>query len=435
MDPLLAMALKDLKLLARDRLGFFFSFVFPLLIAVFFGMMFSGGGDDGPRGIPIVLVDEDNTEQSRAFAADLAGADELTVATDSSREHAAELVRSGSATAAVVLPRGFGERRDSPFTGTPATIELGVDPSHKAEAGMLQGLVTKYAFVGFGKSFTDPATVKRQTDRALDSMRASADFNPADRAVFETFFSSLRTFVDRMPATPAAGANDKGGETAGGAPAFNPVAIENFPVVRKHAGPENAFAITFPQGIVWGVMGCAYGFAASLSLERTRGTLMRLRAAPLPRWGVVAGKALACFIAVCAVSTVLLLIGALGFGIRPTAPLLLIPAVASTAACFVGIMMGLAVLGGKSDSSGNLGWAVLLVFSMIGGGMIPLFAMPSWMKTVSVLSPVGWSIWALEGALWRDFSPAQMLVPCAVLCAIGVACFALGTRAFGWTQE
>ena len=36
------LALKDLRLLLRDRAAAFFTFVFPLAIALFFGYVFSG---------------------------------------------------------------------------------------------------------------------------------------------------------------------------------------------------------------------------------------------------------------------------------------------------------------------------------------------------------------------------------------------------------
>lgn len=44
MRKVLALAGKDLRLLIRDRAGFFFVFFFPLLYAIFFGFIFSGGG-------------------------------------------------------------------------------------------------------------------------------------------------------------------------------------------------------------------------------------------------------------------------------------------------------------------------------------------------------------------------------------------------------
>jgi ABC-2 type transport system permease protein len=58
--------------------------------------------------------------------------------------------------------------------------------------------------------------------------------------------------------------------------------------------------------------------------------------------------------------------------------------------------------------------------------MVPLFAMPAWMQAAGTVSPVKWSILALEGAIWRGFTPAELAVPCAVLLAVGVAGFLLG---------
>jgi hypothetical protein len=35
---------------------------------------------------------------------------------------------------------------------------------------------------------------------------------------------------------------------------------------------------------------------------------------------------------------------------------------------------------------------------------------------------------AIEGGVWRNFSLAEMALPCGILVTVGVACFALGTR-------
>ena len=69
MHAALSIALKDIRLLIRDRMGFFFTFFFPLLIAVFFGMVFRQGS--GPAAIPVAVVDLDSTAESAAFAAKL----------------------------------------------------------------------------------------------------------------------------------------------------------------------------------------------------------------------------------------------------------------------------------------------------------------------------------------------------------------------------
>ncbi|KAA0221294.1 ABC transporter permease, partial [bacterium] len=49
-------------------------------------------------------------------------------------------------------------------------------------------------------------------------------------------------------------------------------------------------------------------------------------------------------------------------------------------------------------------------------------------QSVSNVSPIKWGILALEGAIWRGFSPAEMATPCLILIGVGVACFALGVR-------
>ena len=93
-------------------------------------------------------------------------------------------------------------------------------------------------------------------------------------------------------------------------------------------------------------------------------------------------------------------------------------------------MMCVSVLGETEQTVGGLAWAILLPMSMFGGGMVPLFAMPAWMQAASNFSPVKWGILALEGALWRGFTLAEMLVPCAVLFGVGIVGFAVGARIF-----
>jgi ABC-2 type transport system permease protein len=49
------------------------------------------------------------------------------------------------------------------------------------------------------------------------------------------------------------------------------------------------------------------------------------------------------------------------------------------------------------------------------------------MTTLSQASPVKWSILALEGAIWRGFTPSEMLLPCTILIAVGGVCLVVGS--------
>jgi ABC-2 type transport system permease protein len=110
-------------------------------------------------------------------------------------------------------------------------------------------------------------------------------------------------------------------------------------------------------------------------------------------------------------------------------------AILSSSIAFVGIMMFISVLGKTEHSAAGMTWAVLLIMSMVGGGMLPLFFMPSWLQKLSHISPMKWSILAMEGAIWRHFSFLEVARPCLILLAVGVIFFAIGVRSFRWSEQ
>jgi ABC-2 type transport system permease protein len=430
MRELWALAMKDLRLLVRDKAGFFFTFFFPILYAVVFGTLFPAG-DDAPSATPIIVVDLDKSEGSREFVESLSTGGDLAVTPMDDRAAALDQVRLGKKAAVVVVPEGFGAAAGNIFAGEPMRLEVGVDPSRAAEAGLIQGLLTAHAYERLQSMFTDFSAASDMAENAMESVDEASDeeLPPAQRAILKTFLGSLDHFLTALPEAQAADGDESE------AVAFNPVEIESLEIAPPpRAGPRSPYAVSFPQGIVWGIMGCAAGFGISLVTERTKGTLTRLRTAPLARSRVLLGKALACFLTTVGVAVMLLLIARFAFGVVPSSLPLLAAAVLSAAVAFVGIMMLLATIGRTEAAAGGIGWAVLLVFAMFGGGMIPLMFMKGWMQTLSHFSPVKWAIYALEGAIWRGFTPEQMLLPCGILIGIGVAGFALGSRLFDWSE-
>ena len=79
---------------------------------------------------------------------------------------------------------------------------------------------------------------------------------------------------------------------------------------------------------------------------------------------------------------------------------------------------------------GRIGWAVMLVMAMFGGGMIPIVFMPRRMVSLGSLSPVKWAILAFEGAIWRGFTPSEMMMPIVILIGTGLIAFFLGAVVF-----
>jgi len=440
MNPILSMLAKDVRLLVRDRMAFFFTFFFPLLMAIFFGTIFSGSGPgEGSSKIGILVVDEDGTAESQRFVKTLEAAEEFKVQRFEDAVTATNLVRTGKAgaTAMVRLPKGFGEASSRLFYGDPATLELVTDPSRKAEAGMLQGLLTKYAFTRLQDLFTNPSEFRPNVKNALDEVAQSDGLDPATKSALQAFLPQLDTFLQDVPATaaePAEPGDTAASPAAGGG--WMPLKIEARTVQANKKGPSNAYAVSFPQGIMWGVIGCCLSLGLTIVTERTRGTLVRLRMSPLSRTRILAGKAITCFVMTVAVSAGLLLIARFVpfFHVVPTSIPLTALAIVCIGICFTGLMMLIAVVGKSEQSAAGLGWGVMLIFAMLGGGMVPQFIMQPWMQKAGSISPVKWAMQALDGAIWRGNSLAEMAVPCIILVVVGVVTFVIGVRLFKWSE-
>lgn len=372
-----ALLRKDLRLLARDRGAVFLTFAWPLLLAIFFGALGPGFGartSAEATAMVVLAIDEARSEASTALLAALEADPRIELERGLSRARAEERVRLGERPAYVWVEAGGPAAPPASGPAAPPRVEIGVDPRRRSEAEVLAIAVELAAWRGLAPG--------------ADQAQAPAPIELRQRAV-------------------------------------EPGAARLAGVAR----PQNPYAVTFPQGIIWAVLACAATFAVSLVEERNQGTLLRLAVAPVSRLAILAGKAGACSIAIVIMQVLLLSVAVLGFGVRPHSWALLALALAATTACFVGVMTLLAVLGRRTRSTAGLSWAILMSMAMLGGGMLPLFMMPSWLQAAATASPVAWALLAIEGAVWRGFSAAEMLVPCAGLIALGVVCLAIGTQA------
>jgi ABC-2 type transport system permease protein len=411
---LVSLAGKDLRLLWRHPGDAFFVLGWPLVLAVLFGVIFAAP-PEGRSPLAVAVVDEDVSDGSRAFVARLQGTDGLSLER-AGREDARALVRRGRRVAWIALAPGFGEAAASPFGGRAPLVEMGIDPTRQAEAAMLEGLLARAAADALQERLSDRAKSRATVTDELARLRYAPPWSK-ERRRNERFLRELDTWLATAP-------------QEGGGIALQPLAVERRDESPERRGPRRSFDFTFPQGMLWALLACAANFAVSLVAERSRGTLDRLLAAPLTPALVLLGKALACFTAMLAMEALLVAVGVVGFGLRPSSWALLLCACVAAAAAFTGIMMVLAALGRTEASASGAAWATMLVLALLGGGMVPLFVMPSWMLVASSVSPARWAILAYEGALWRGFSATEMALPCALLLLLGVAGVALGARLF-----
>ena len=431
MTAVIQMAIKDLRILFRDRLGAFFILVFPILMGLFFGLIMGGNSGGSTAAMRIVVVDQDQSEMSRKFIESLKKNEAVSIEL-ANLEWARDGVRKGSRIGLVVLPKGFGDTAGILWS-TPPQIQLGIDPSRLAEAGMIQGFVMEAMGSLVGERFRQPKQFKPLIEDAKKQLDSDNEVNPLTRRLMSNYFQSLETLMDSMAGIQVAEDSELSLKTGGN---FQFADIQSLDISREidpnsQAGQlqklRSRWDISFPQAMMWGVLGCVAGFSISVARERTLGTMVRLQVAPLSRFQILAGKALACFIAVIGVIGMLTLLG-MGLGMRPANFMALAVAAISIACCFVGIMMTLAVLGKTEQSVSGIGWAANMVMAMLGGAMIPVMFMPAFLQSASVVSPITWSILAIEGAIWRQYTMAEMVFPCLILIGIGATGFVIVTQ-------
>ncbi len=432
--PILAIAMKDLRHLARDKTAAFFVLVFPLIVALLFGAMFSGGGGGGGSdGLEIAILNEDNGDSSKKFAQSLDVDSAIKVYSVASMAEGEKGVRLGDYVACLHFKPGFDPQQ---IFGEGVVIEGVVSPKRTAEAGLLEGKLNQLVFAQMSSMFNDPTASRKMMDNArksVDSAEMSLPVKLALKAMFSAV-DGVSSEVERNSVAKATGAGNDGtaGAQADGI-AWQPVKVnlEKLTINSKRT-PPSSFAMSFPQGVVWGLMGVVTGFASGFAAERTRGTLLRLNVAPAPAWAVLAGKALACFLSCLIVQALMLGMAAIPFfkvtfGNPPLIALVCIV----TAFSLSGLAMFIAGLSKSEEAAGGLARGVLILLAMIGGGSIPLFFMPPFMRTMSNVSPFKWITHALDGAMWGGFSMAELAMPLGILIGVGVLGFAVGAWAIG----
>jgi len=413
MSKALFIAFKDLKVLVSNKGNVFWVFGFPVLMALLFGAIYSSAGS-GPSGIKIAVVDEDKSRFSALYMLKLESYEALEII-HLSQDEAIEQVRKSKVAAAVILKEGFGDGFEALFNSDESRLEIAADPSRKMESGYLQGLLAKAQFETLGNQSVDKKWMRDQIKLLRNDVQTDDKLNSAQAKLYLDFFDSFDTLV-----------KDANDVTFGGGFKGDLLKFSKIDVNREHEGPITPFQTTFSQAMLWGMLTCTVTFAISIVKERSNGTFDRLRICPLGHAHILGGKGLACFITAILVICVLYVIAKTIFKMPIGNLFLFILAVFCMVLCFVGLMMFISTWGRTEQSVGAAGWATIVIMALLGGVTFPTAFLPSWLRPFSQVNPVRWSIFALEGTIWRNFTPLEMLSPCLMLLAIGFTSFLLG---------
>src|SRR2546426_10176269 len=148
----LAVASKDLKILARDRMALAMLLGMPIALIVILSLALGPTFEGRSLDVNLPVVDYDQGEQSGRLIQILAGTDGVTVKKEApdSELRVRHDVRDGNYLAALVIPEGFSQAVSA---GQKAGLTLVLDPAKGVNGGVVrsvvenaaQRLVAKYA--------------------------------------------------------------------------------------------------------------------------------------------------------------------------------------------------------------------------------------------------------------------------------------------------
>ncbi|MGE0173230.1 MAG: ABC transporter permease [Oligoflexales bacterium] len=88
-----------------------------------------------------------------------------------------------------------------------------------------------------------------------------------------------------------------------------------------------------------------------------------------------------------------------------------------------------------SEQAAGFGSLSIVILAVIGGVMIPRFAMPSAMQSLAMLSPLHWGLEAYQSVFLRADGLSEVLQECLVLAGFAVVCFCIGLLKFRWSRS
>ena len=181
--------------------------------------------------------------------------------------------------------------------------------------------------------------------------------------------------------------------------------------------PPTSVQQNVPAWLIFAMFFAVIPLATAFVIERSQGSLLRLRALGVPAWMLLASKLLPYYLVNLLQTAVMLAIGvwlvplfggdALTLGHSPFGLWLI-----ASATSFAAISLALCVaVGVRTTLQATIaGGALSLILAALGGVMVPKLVMPPAMQTLTMISPMAWSLegyWdiVLRHGSWRDVLP------------------------------
>ena len=143
MQTLWRLTVANMKSLVRDRAALFWTFFFPVMFVLLFGVLFSGSGDSK---VSVGFVDQDGTQISTRLRDTFSQVGLLTLSTGTLEAEKAAMQR-GDVSAIIVVPKGLDAAVTQAKSGGKPTVALQLysDPTKSTTTQVVQSVIAQFA--------------------------------------------------------------------------------------------------------------------------------------------------------------------------------------------------------------------------------------------------------------------------------------------------
>lgn len=400
LQGIISIAWLHVKLVLSDRKVFFFSLVMPIIFtAVMARANLTGFGSAAVANSQIEVVAADRGALGRGLVADLRAGNHRKI-NETSFEEALGRVSDGRSAAALIIPSDFTE---SILDGRPASLELRAHANASSQIRQVEQFVSEAADKVAASVVSAEISIRMigRLDRSWDGQ--SQPTREQRRGYIEEGYAQISRALD------------------GAAPVLMRFESTTNAVV---AGDDSGANQSSPGVIVLYAMIFAVIIAEILIWERRAGTLRRILITPGGKAKIILGKLLGAYLIGIAQISLLILAGALVFGVAwGSSPAALTLMVLAFVLVTTSMGVALATVVKTSAQADALASLIVMAISTLGGAWWPLSATPQWMRLLGHLFPTAWAMDGFKDIIIGRQSTAGILPEFGAL--LGFAAFFL----------
>lgn len=417
--------LKELLLLKRDITGLILLFIMPAILVVLITLI---QDKVTTTNVEVLFVDNDKGSVGKKVRSFLESSDTIKLTLSHKEETvtaitAKDLVASGQYQFAIILPEGLSTTSENVAKHKVST-HLFPKKEVQEEVKQIPEILIWFDPTVHG-SFR--AAINSALSRVVQGVQTQMFVKYGFELLPEKLFADIPTEIQSyLPKTTLDGQE------------LLPQLFEDTALIpiQEQFTTEMGFTIqptavqqNVPAWAIFGVFLIVVPLSSSIISERNSGIIQRLKILPVNYSAIITGKLLAYLLVCLAQFFIIVLAGIYGLpllglpaftiGNSPILFSLLIIAVGS-AACGYGTLLG--AICKTSEQSAVFGPISIVIGAAIGGIMVPVYALPDIIKSISIASPLYWGQSGFNDLLLREGTLQDILPEISLLLSFCCLC-------------